>query len=55
MPTIAIIEGVRITIYLEDHLPPHLHAIFSAQEAQISIATGLVLNGSLPCAKLKAV
>ncbi|MCJ2110870.1 DUF4160 domain-containing protein [Methylobacterium sp. E-025] len=55
MPTIAIIEGVRITIYLKDHLPPHLHAIFSGQEAQISIATGLVLNGNLPRAKLKAV
>lgn len=55
MPTIAIIEGVRVTIYLKDHLPPHLHATFSGQEAQISIATGLVLNGSLPRAKLTVV
>jgi hypothetical protein len=55
MPTIAIIEGVRITIYLKDHLPPHLHAIFSGSEAQISILTGQVLHGSLPRAKLRAV
>ncbi|HEV2606057.1 MAG TPA: DUF4160 domain-containing protein [Microvirga sp.] len=55
MPTIAIIEGVRLTIYLKDHLPPHLHAIFAESEAQISIVTGEVLNGSLPKAKMRAV
>jgi hypothetical protein len=55
MPTIAIVEGVRIMIHLKDHLPPHLHAMFSGLEAQISIATGDVLNGSLPRAKLSVV
>jgi uncharacterized protein DUF4160 len=40
MPTIAIVEGVRLMIHLKDHLPPHLHAIFAGFEAQISIATG---------------
>ncbi len=29
MPTIAIVEGVRIMIFLNDHLPPHLHALFA--------------------------
>lgn len=55
MPTIAIIDGVRIVIYLKDHVPPHLHAFFADCEAQISILTGEVLNGSLPRSKLKAV
>ncbi len=55
MPTIAVVDGVRIMIYYKDHLPPHLHAIFSGSEAQISIATGEVLNGSLPRAKFRAV
>jgi hypothetical protein len=55
MPTIAIVEGVRIMIHLKDHLPPHLHAMFSGFEAQISIVTGDVLHGSLPPAKLKTV
>jgi hypothetical protein len=55
MPTIAIVEGVRITIYLNDHLPPHLHANFAGKEIRISIVTGEVLSGSLPRAKLKSV
>ena len=55
MPTIAIIDGVRIVIYLKDHLPPHLHAIFAEHEAQISILTGDILNGSLPAAKTRLI
>jgi len=55
MPTIAIVEGVRIMIYFKDHLPPHLHAIIGGSEAQISIVTGDLLEGSLPRAKLRAV
>lgn len=55
MPTVAVVEGVRIVIYFRDHLPPHLHAIFGEAEAQISIVTGDVLQGFLPRAKLRAV
>lgn len=55
MPTIAIIEGVRLAIYLKDHLPPHLHAFFGDDEAQISIVTGDILEGKLPRAKRLAV
>ncbi len=55
MPTIAIVEGVRIVIFLNDHLPPHLHALFADQEAKLSIATGEVLSGKLPRAKLKTI
>ncbi len=55
MPTIAIVEGVRIAIYPKDHLPPHLHAIYAEFEAQISIVTGDILEGKLPAAKVKAV
>ena len=55
MPTIAIVDGVRIVIYPKDHLPPHLHATLGGHEAQISIITGDLLNGSLPRSKLRAV
>jgi hypothetical protein len=55
MPTIAIVDGVRLVIHLRDNLPPHLHAIFADSEAQISIVTGEVLHGSLPRAKMRAV
>jgi hypothetical protein len=45
LPTIAIINGVRLVIYPKDHLPPHLHAIFAENDAMISIATGDLLEG----------
>ncbi|TXN00346.1 DUF4160 domain-containing protein [Methylobacterium sp. WL64] len=51
----AIVEGVRITICLNDHLPPHLHAFLSGQEAKHSIITGEVLSGALPRAKGKDI
>jgi hypothetical protein len=55
MPTIALIDGVRITIYARDHPPPHFHAKHAEFEALISIVTGDVLDGSLSRAKLKVV
>jgi len=55
MPTIAVVEGVRIMNHLKDHLPPHLHALIGGSEAQLSIATGEALNGSPPKAKLRVV
>ena len=48
MPTIAVVEGVRIEIYFGDHPPPHLHATYAEHRAMISIATGDILEGSLP-------
>ena len=55
MPTIAIIAGVRLVIYPKDHLPPHLHSLYSGHEAMISIATGQVLEGKLPLPKLREI
>ncbi len=55
MPTIAIVEGVRVVIYLKDHVPPHLHVFFGGKEALVSIATGEVLHGTLPRPKMRAV
>lgn len=55
MPTIAIVDGVTITIFMQDHLPPHIHARIAEHQAQISILTGDILKGSLPAAKRKSV
>ena len=55
MPTIAIVDGVRIVLYPRDHLPPHLHAVFAEFEAKFSIATAEILEGSLPKEKAKSV
>ncbi len=35
-------------MYFDDHDPPHFHACYAGDEAQVGIAPIAVLNGSLP-------
>jgi hypothetical protein len=32
MPTIAIVDGVKIQMFYDDHTPPHFHAIISGNK-----------------------
>ena len=53
MPTIKQYSGFRITIYFEDHNPPHFHVVSPAQAVVIEIATLTVMAGTLTPAKLR--
>jgi hypothetical protein len=55
MPTVAIIDGVKIQFYFDEHPPPHFHAVFAEFVAQIQIDPPKILRGSLPPSKLEAV
>jgi hypothetical protein len=35
-------------MYWDDHNPPHFHATYSEDEAQVSVFSGEVLRGDLP-------
>ena len=48
MPELSRFYGVRITMNFVDHAPPHFHATYGDDEAQVEIATGEVIGGSLP-------
>jgi Domain of unknown function (DUF4160) len=48
MPRISSFYGIAIVMYFGDHPPPHFHARYGEHEAQVAIATGDVLHGSLP-------
>lgn len=48
MPTIAFFYGIAIRMYVRDHPPPHIHAIYGDFEANVSIETGEVIEGRLP-------
>jgi len=48
MPRISEFYGILIFMYFKDHAPPHFHAIYAEYEAEVEIATGKVLRGSLP-------
>jgi hypothetical protein len=55
MPPISAFYGIVIAMYFGDHPPPHFHAKYGDDQAQIVIATGEVLHGSLPCRALRLV
>ena len=48
MPEISRFYGIRITMNYAEHLPPHFHATYGDDEAQVLIATGQILKGTLP-------
>ena len=48
MPRISAFYGIVIAMYFDDHPPPHFHARYGEFEAQVAIATGELLKGSLP-------
>ena len=48
MPTISYFYGIYIRMYVREHPPPHFHALYGEHEANIAIATGEVIEGSLP-------
>lgn len=55
MPEIASIGSIRITMYYDDHNPPHFHAEYGEQKAVIDIQKARVLRGSLPAKQLKII
>ncbi len=48
MPEISRFFGIIIRMYFDEHPPPHFHAIYGNDEAQIGIEPIVILNGNLP-------
>ena len=55
MPTIAIVDGVKIQMFHNDHTPPHFHAILGGDEVPVTIDSLDVIRGSLPSAQPRGV
>ena len=55
MPEISLFLGIRITMYWNDHMPPHFHAQYAEHKAVVSILDGTVIEGGLPNRQLKYV
>lgn len=47
MPEISLFYGIRITMYYEDHNPPHFHAEYNGNKAVIDIDKARVIKGSI--------
>jgi hypothetical protein len=48
MPRISEFFGIAIYVYHREHLPPHFHAIYGGDEAQVAIDDLSIMSGSLP-------
>ncbi len=55
MPEISLFYGIRVTMYYNDHNPPHFHVEYAGQKAMINILDGTVFKGKLPGKQLKLV
>ena len=55
VPTIAIVDGVKILMFYNDHSPPHFHARLGDDEILLAIRDLSVIRGSLPQAKLRRI
>ena len=48
MPEVSRFYGIVITIYHNDHPPPHFHARYAGAKAKFSMDDLRVLEGSVP-------
>ena len=55
MPTIKIIDSVKVDVYAREHPPPHFHALFAEYEELIIIETLDTYIGHIPSAQRKKV
>lgn len=47
MPRLSYFYGIAIYMYYRDHAPPHFHAIYGAEEAEVAIRSRRILRGGL--------
>ena len=47
MPIISRFLGIIVTMYWDDHAPPHFHAKYAEYEVSVNIYTG-VIEGKFP-------
>lgn len=55
MPTLHVLNSIKIDVYSRDHPPPHFHAIYVEHEILIEIKTLKTYTGYLPSRQHKLV
>ena len=55
MPTVAVIDGMKIQFFPNEHPPPHFHVVYAEYRALIRIDTMELWKGRLPRNKLRSV
>jgi hypothetical protein len=55
MPVISSFFGIKVTMYWDDHNPPHFHVEYGDNKAIVLIIDNVVLEGGLPNRQLKMI
>ena len=55
MPIISEFFGIAVSMYYNDHAPPHFHAEYAEHEVTMSIVRLEILYGNLPAPQLRMV
>ena len=55
MPVVAIVNGIKVEFYFDEHPPPHFHARYAEFLAQIDIGTLEIIRGSLPRPQMRTI
>ena len=48
MPEISRFFGIVVTMYYNDHAPPHFHAKYDRQRISVAIEDARILSGDFP-------
>ena len=48
MPEISLFYGIRVTMYYDEHNPPHFHAVYGEYMGAFDILTLEMIEGDLP-------
>lgn len=51
MPVVAVVDGVKIAFYANEHPPAHFHAMLAEHRAVFDISSLRIIAGSLPAGK----
>ena len=55
MPTVAVIDGIKIQFYWDDHPPAHFHVEFGEYRAKVAIDSFRMINGYIPNSQYRKV
>ena len=55
MPVYEFLDSIKISLFSNDHVPPHIHASIGEHEALIDIKQVTVIIGTLPKTQLRKV
>lgn len=55
MPVYEFLDGIKISVFMNDHVPPHIHASIGEFESLIDINQVILMVGNLPKKYLRKV